>query len=132
MLVFTASIVVLVVAKYPSPPATLANGKSIPTDTLLSWSSINLSFLLSKFIQIILSKNIGVCLKNGKSLKEIYLGPVLAGPSVSRGRVYIGTGNTHFTNSPKEAYFPKNPHGTIYSFGLPFQDEVDRMGTGKE
>ena len=78
------------------------------------------------------NKLVAVDLKNGKSLKEIYLGPVLAGPSVSRGRVYIGTGNTHFTNSPKEAYFPKNPHGTIYSFGLPVQDEVDRMGTGKE
>jgi hypothetical protein len=57
---------------------------------------------------------------------------VLAGPSVSRGRIYQGTGNTHFTNSPKEAYFPKTPYGVLYSFGLPELDEVDRMGSGKE
>jgi hypothetical protein len=31
------------------------------------------------------NKLVAVDLKNGKSLKEIYLGPVLAGPSVSRG-----------------------------------------------
>ena len=30
-----------------SPPPTLPNGNSIPTDTLWSWSSTNLSFLLS-------------------------------------------------------------------------------------
>ena len=49
------------------------------------------------------NKLVAVDLSTGSSLKEIYLGPVLAGPSVSRGRIYQGTGNTHFTNSPKEA-----------------------------
>ena len=78
------------------------------------------------------NKLVAVDLSTGASLKEIYLGPVLAGPSVSRGRIYQGTGNTHFTNSPKEAYFPKNPYGVLYSFGLPELDEVDRMGSGKE
>ncbi|MEC7402192.1 MAG: hypothetical protein VX821_09345, partial [Verrucomicrobiota bacterium] len=78
------------------------------------------------------NKLVAVDLSTGSSLKEIYLGPVLAGPSVSRGRIYQGTGNTHFTNSPKEAYFPKTPYGILYSFGLPELDEVDRMGSGKE
>src|SRR5262245_48707112 len=35
----------------------------------------------------------------GKVLKEIVLGPVFAGPSLSRGRVYVGGGNTLFTPS---------------------------------
>jgi len=78
------------------------------------------------------NKLVAVDLKNGASLTEIYLGPVLAGPSVSRGRVYIGTGNTHFTRSPMEAYFPKSPYGILHSFGLPQEDEVDRMGAGNE
>ena len=30
----------------------------------------------------------------------------------------------------KEAYFPKRLTGTLYSFGLPGEDEVDRMGAG--
>jgi len=69
---------------------------------------------------------------NGKVLKEIYLGPVLGGPSVSRGRVYIGTGNTQFVENRSEAYFPKSTTGVLYSFGLPVEDEVDRMGKGDE
>ncbi len=68
----------------------------------------------------------------GESLKEVYLGPVLAGPSVSRGRVYIGTGNTQFVENDSEAYFPKSTKGTLYSFGLPGQDEIDRLGQGNE
>ncbi len=69
---------------------------------------------------------------SGKSLKEIYLGPVLAGPSVSRGRVYVGSGNTHFIPDPAEAYFPKSPTGVLRCFGLPGEDEVSRMGGGDE
>ncbi len=69
---------------------------------------------------------------NGKSLKEIPIGPVFAGPSVSRGRVYIGTGNTLFSPSPREDFFPKRYDGTLYSFGLPGEDETDRMGEGDE
>ena len=64
-------------------------------------------------------------------LKEIDLGPVWSGPSVSRGRVYVGTGNTLF--SPDfEGYFPKKYTGVLYSFGLPGEDEVSRLGAGKE
>ena len=33
---------------------------------------------------------------------------------------------------PREAYFPKSATGAVYSFGLPGEDEVDRMKSGKE
>ena len=65
-------------------------------------------------------------------LKEVALGPVWSGPSVSRGRVYVGTGNTLFTASDFEAYFPKKYTGVLYCFGLPGEDEVGRPGAGKE
>jgi glucose dehydrogenase len=69
---------------------------------------------------------------NGKVLKEFYLGPVLSGPSVSRGRVFVGTGNTKFIDRDIEAYFPKSTTGVLYSFGLPKPDELDQMGEGNE
>ena len=66
-------------------------------------------------------------------LKEIPLGPVWCGPSVSRGRVYVGSGNLLFAPfDAKEAYFPKRFTGTLYTFGLPGKDEVERMGEGEE
>ena len=69
----------------------------------------------------------------GKSLKEIHLGPVWSGPVVSRGRVYVGTGNLLFSpGNPREAYFPKNSLGAVYCFGLPGEDEVSKMGSGDE
>jgi outer membrane protein assembly factor BamB len=68
----------------------------------------------------------------GAVLKEIALGPVWSGPSVSRGRVYVGTGNTLFNASDAEAFFPKKATGVLYSFGLPGEDEVRRLGAGKE
>ncbi|HWE39045.1 MAG TPA: PQQ-binding-like beta-propeller repeat protein [Isosphaeraceae bacterium] len=69
---------------------------------------------------------------SGALLKEVVLGPVWSGPSVSRGRVYAGTGNTQFTPSDFEAFLPKKYTGVLYSFGLPGEDEVDRLGAGKE
>ena len=64
---------------------------------------------------------------------EIDLGPVWSGPSVSRGRVYVGTGNILFSPfDTKEGYFPKRLTGTLYSFGLPGKDEVERLGAGDE
>ena len=33
---------------------------------------------------------------------------------------------------PGEAYFPKSLTGTLYSFGLPGEDAVSRMGRGNE
>jgi polyvinyl alcohol dehydrogenase (cytochrome) len=68
----------------------------------------------------------------GSVLKEVDLGPVWSGPSVSRGRVYVGTGNTLFNPQDWEAFFPKKYTGVLYSFGLPGEDEVSRLGTGKE
>jgi len=68
----------------------------------------------------------------GALLKEFDLGPVWSGPSVSRGRVYVGTGNTLFTPADYEAFLPKKYTGILYSFGLPGDDEVSRMGAGKE
>lgn len=69
---------------------------------------------------------------SGALLKEFDLGPVWSGPSVSRGRVYVGTGNTLFAPIDQEAFFPKKNTGELYSFGLPGADEVSRMGGGKE
>ena len=57
--------------------------------------------------------------KTGALMKDFPLGPVLCGPSVSRGQVYVGTGNTQFSNTPGEAYFPKKYTGELLVFGLP-------------
>jgi hypothetical protein len=68
----------------------------------------------------------------GTVLKEIELGPVWSGPSMSRSRVYVGTGNTLFSPLDHEAFFPKKYNGVLYSFGLPGSDEVSQFGAGKE
>jgi len=68
----------------------------------------------------------------GKVLKAIDLGPVFAGPSLSRGRVYVGGGNTLWTPSDFECYFPKQYTGSVRSFGLPGEDEIDRLGRGNK
>lgn len=65
--------------------------------------------------------------ETGKVLKEIALGPVWCGPIVSRGRVYVGTGNELLApGNPQEAYFPKSVTGAVYSFGLPGEDEISK------
>jgi outer membrane protein assembly factor BamB len=57
---------------------------------------------------------------SGKVLKEISLGPVWSGPSLSRGRVYVGGGNTLFNPDNKyECFFPKQLAGSVRCFGLP-------------
>lgn len=63
----------------------------------------------------------------GQVLKEIGLGPVWAGPSLSRGRVYVGGGNTLFGPSEFECFFPKKYTGSVQCFGLPGRDEVDKL-----
>ena len=68
----------------------------------------------------------------GGLLKQIDLGRVFSGPSVSRGRVYVGTGNTLFVPMDFEAYFPKKWTGVLHSFGLPGEDEISRLGSGDE
>ena len=60
----------------------------------------------------------------GKTLKEIHIGTVWSGPSISRGRIYVGTGSILFLK--------KETTGMLFSFGLPGDDEIARMGTGTE
>lgn len=67
----------------------------------------------------------------GSTLKEIYIGAVWSGPAVSRGRVYVGTGNVLFSSPGDFSLFPHQPNGSVISFGLPGQDEVGRLG-GKD
>ncbi len=65
----------------------------------------------------------------GKVLKEIDLGPVWAGPSLSRGRVYVGGGNTQFSpGNEYECFFPKKHTGTVRCFGLPEAGESPKGG----
>ena len=77
------------------------------------------------FTAIASGKLIALDAATGEVLKEIGLGPVWSGPSVSRGRVYVGTGNTQFLPPQKDT-------GVLLSFGLPGEDEVSRLGAGKE
>ncbi len=77
------------------------------------------------FTAIASGKLIALDAATGDVLKEIGLGPVWSGPSVSRGRVYVGTGNTQFLPPQKDT-------GVLFSFGLPGEDEVSRLGAGKE
>ena len=84
------------------------------------------------FTTVASGKLVALDASTGAVLKEIDLGPVWSGPSVSRGRLYAGTGNTLFSPSDREAFFPKKYTGVLYSFGLPGDDEVSRMGAGTE
>jgi outer membrane protein assembly factor BamB len=84
------------------------------------------------FTTVARGKLIALDAVTGAVLKEIGLGPVWSGPSVSRGRIYLGTGNTQFTPSDYEAFLPKKYTGVLYSFGLPGEDEVSRLGAGRE
>jgi polyvinyl alcohol dehydrogenase (cytochrome) len=69
---------------------------------------------------------------SGKVLKEIELGPVWSGPAVSRGRVYVGTGNILFSSPGPLSLIPHGPDGAVVSFGLPGEDEVSKMVEKKE
>jgi polyvinyl alcohol dehydrogenase (cytochrome) len=84
------------------------------------------------FTTVASGKLVALDADTGAVLKEIELGPVWSGPSVSRGRVYVGTGNTLFSPLDQEAYFPKKYSGVLYSFGLPGPDEVSQLGGGNE
>jgi outer membrane protein assembly factor BamB len=96
-------------------------------------SGIALANGVAYFTTTVSNRLVAIDTSNGKSLKEIELGPVWSGPVVSRGRVYVGTGNLLFTpGNPLEAYFPKSPNGSVRCFGLPGEDEVDRLKSGNE
>jgi outer membrane protein assembly factor BamB len=82
------------------------------------------------FTTLMSSKLVALDASTGKELCEIQLPPVWSGPAVSRGRVYVGTGNIVL---PDVRFFgPTRTTGTLFSFGLPGEDEVSRMGGGKE
>jgi outer membrane protein assembly factor BamB len=82
------------------------------------------------FTTLMSSKLMVLDASTGEPLREIQLPPVWSGPAVSRGRVYVGTGNIVL---PDVRFFgPKESTGTLFSFGLPGEDEVSRMGAGKE
>jgi hypothetical protein len=97
-------------------------------------SGIALANGVAYFTTVVSNRLIAVDADTGKSLKEIELGrPVWCGPTVSRGRVYVGTGNLLFApGNPQETYFPKSPTGSVHSFGLPGEDDVSRMKAGSE
>jgi polyvinyl alcohol dehydrogenase (cytochrome) len=96
-------------------------------------SGIALANGVAYFTTTVSNRLVALDAASGTLLKEIPLGPVWCGPSVSRGRVYVGSGNTLFNPfDPLESYFPKGSVGTLYSFGLPGEDEVGRMGKGSE
>jgi outer membrane protein assembly factor BamB len=84
------------------------------------------------FTTVASGKLVALDAATGGLLKECEIGPVFSGPSVSRGRVYVGTGNTLFNAADYESFLPKKYTGVLYSFGLPGDDEVSRMGTGSE
>ncbi len=96
-------------------------------------SGIALAHGVAYFTTTVSNKLVALDTSSGALLKEIDLGPVWCGPSVSRGRVYVGSGNLLFAPGVlAEDYFPKRIVGTVYSFGLPGEDEVSRLGMGDE
>jgi outer membrane protein assembly factor BamB len=82
------------------------------------------------FTTLMSSKLIALDAATGKELREIQLPPVWSGPAVSRGRVYVGTGNIVLPDPGLIG--PTLSTGTLFSFGLPGEDEVSRMNRGKK
>lgn len=96
-------------------------------------SGIALANGVAYFTTTVSNRLVALDTSSGKVLKEVALDPVWCGPSVSRGRVYVGTGNILFAPfDAKEAYLPKQLYGRLLCFGLPGKDEVERMGDGDE
>ena len=83
------------------------------------------------FTTVASGKLVALDADTGAVLKEFDLGMVWAGPAVSRGRVYVGSGNALFTRGEYESFYRKQDFGVLYSFGLPEEDEVDRLGGGE-
>ncbi len=82
------------------------------------------------FTTLMSSKLVALDAATGNELREIQLPPVWSGPAISRGRVYVGTGNIVLPDAGLIG--PTQFTGTLFSFGLPGEDEVSRMGGGKE
>jgi outer membrane protein assembly factor BamB len=69
------------------------------------------------FTTLMSSKLVALDAATGKMLREIQLPPVWSGPAVSRGRVYVGTGNIVIPD--RDFFGPKQTTGTLFCFGLP-------------
>lgn len=82
-------------------------------------SGIALGNGVAYFTTVGSGKLVALDAKTGAVLKQIDLGPVFGGPALSRGKVYVGGGNTLFTPGGFEAYFPKKYTGGVRCFGLP-------------
>ncbi len=80
------------------------------------------------FTTVASGKLVALDSESGAVLKELDLGMVWAGPAVSRGRVYVGSGNALFTRGEYESFYRKQDFGVLYCFGLPGEDELDRLG----
>lgn len=83
------------------------------------------------FTTLMSSKLVALDASTGEKLSEIQMPPVWSGPAVSRGHVYVGTGNIVLPD-PGFRLGPLQSTGTLFSFGLPGEDEVSRYGGGKE
>lgn len=81
------------------------------------------------FTTTVSKKLVALDAATGTVLKEIEVGAVWSGPAVSRGRVYVGTGNVLFSTGDAFSLFPFEPNGAVISLGLPGKDEVDGLGT---
>jgi polyvinyl alcohol dehydrogenase (cytochrome) len=86
------------------------------------------------FTTTVSGKLVAVRADSGELLTEIKLEePVWCGPSVSRDRVYVGTGGIVldfgilFSPEQYRFNFPLSREGAVYSFGLPGEDAVDRL-----
>ncbi len=89
-------------------------------------SGIALGNGVAYFTAVGSGKLIALDTATGEVLKEIELGPVFAGPSLSRGRVYVGGGNTLWNPSEFECFFPKQYTGSVRCFGLLHSENKDQ------
>jgi len=89
-------------------------------------SGIALGNGVAYFTAVGSGKFIALDASTGATLKEVDLGPVFAGPSLSRGRVYVGGGNVLWTPADFECFFPKQYTGCVRCFGLPGEDVAAR------
>ena len=87
-------------------------------------SGIALGGGLTCFTTTVSGKLVILNARDGAELKSFHIGTVWSGPSLSRGRIYVGTGSILFLG--------KKLTGTLYSFGLPGIDEIQRMQVGDE
>lgn len=82
-------------------------------------SGIALGNGVAYFTAVGSGKLVALDARTGALLREIEMGPVFSGPALSRGGVYVGGGNSLFSPSPEESFFPKQYTGSVRCFGLP-------------